>query len=117
MKSAMKLALVLVIALSITVLYAAAPADAAKGKEIFKKSCVGCHGEKGEGKPAIEKMYGVKMNALESREVQGKTDDVLAANMLQPTGKMPAAKISKTEAADVVAFLRTLAQPAGTVKK
>jgi cytochrome c553 len=113
----LKLALVLAIALSISVLYAVAPADAAKGKETFKKSCVMCHGEKGEGKPAIEKMYGVTMRALDSKEVQSKTDDVLVANILQPSGKMKPVNISKTDAADVVAYLRTLAQTAGTVKK
>jgi mono/diheme cytochrome c family protein len=119
MRFAMKLALVLVIALSITILYAAAPADAAKGKEIYKKTCISCHGEKGEVKPAIEKMFG-KMSALDSKEVQSKTDDALITYILQPTGKMKPANISKTDAADVVAFLRTLAQPAqpaGTVKK
>jgi mono/diheme cytochrome c family protein len=117
MKFAMKLALFFMIALSITILYAAAPADAAKGKEIYKKSCVTCHGEKGEIKPAIEKMFTVKMRALDSKEVQSKTDDVLVTNILQPSGKMKPINISKTDTADVVAFLRTLAQPAGTVKK
>ncbi len=112
MKFAIKLALVLVVALSLSLLYATTPADKEKGKEIYTKSCQSCHSETGVAKPAIEKMFG-PMKPLGSKEVQSKTDEELVKNILQPTGKMKPVKLSATEAADVVAFLRTL----GTAKK
>ncbi len=111
MKAAIKLALILVIVLSLSFLYASAPADKVKGKELYAKSCVSCHAETGVAKPAIEKMFSVTMRPLGSKEVQGKTDAELAKNMLQPTGKMKPVKLSEAEAADIVAYLRTLTPP------
>ena len=110
MKVAIKLALILVIVLSLSFLYATAPADKAKGKELYAKSCVSCHGETGVAKPAIEKMF-TTMKPLGSKEVQAKTDADLAKNILQPTGKMKPVKLSEAEAADIVAYLRTLTPP------
>ncbi|MBZ5495504.1 MAG: cytochrome c [Acidobacteriia bacterium] len=109
MKLMLKLALVLVLALSLSLLYAAASGDAKKGKELFTKSCVQCHGEKGEGKAAIEKLYSVKMQPLSSKEAQSKSDEQLMKTILEGSGKMKPVKLSKVEAADVVAFVRTFA--------
>jgi mono/diheme cytochrome c family protein len=109
MNAAIKLALILVIVLSLSFLYAA-PADKAKGKELYVKNCVSCHSETGVAKPAIEKMF-TTMKPLGSKEVQSKTDADLVKNILQPTGKMKAVKLSEAEAADIVAYLRTLTPP------
>jgi mono/diheme cytochrome c family protein len=96
-------------ALSLSLIFAAA-GDAKKGKEIFTKSCMQCHAEKGEGKPAIEKMFSVKMKPLASTEVQAKTDDQIKKIIKEGSGKMKPVVLSEAEQADVVAFLRTLAQ-------
>ena len=73
MKLMLKLALVLVLALSLSLLYAAASGDAKKGKELFTKSCVQCHGEKGEGKAAIEKLFGVTVTGVNTMIAKGKS--------------------------------------------
>lgn len=111
MKFAIKSGLILVMVLSLSLLYAAAPADKEKGKELYAKTCVSCHSETGVAKPAIEKMFAVTMKPLGSKEVQSKTDAELVKNILQPTGKMKPVKLSEAEAADVVAYLRTLTPP------
>ena len=111
MKFAIKLTLVLVIVLSLSFLYAASPADKVKGKELYVKHCVACHSDTGVAKPAIEKMFAVTMKPLGSKEVQSKTDAELVKSILQPTGKMKPVKLSEAEAADVVAYLRTLTPP------
>jgi mono/diheme cytochrome c family protein len=110
MRFTLKLGLTLVLALAVATLFAAGAADAKKGKELYTKSCVQCHGEKGEGKPAIEKLYGVKMVSLASKEAQSIADDQLTKQMLEGKGKMKPVKLSSVEAADIVAFMRTLAQ-------
>ncbi len=109
MRIAIKLAAVMVIVLSLSFLYAATSADKAKGKEIYTARCVSCHSDTGVAKPAIEKMFGVTMRPLGSKEVQSKADAELIKNILQPAGKMKPVKLSEAEAADVVAYLRTLA--------
>jgi hypothetical protein len=59
------------------------------------------------GAPA--KMYNVTQAPLASKEVQAKTDDVLKAVILKGQGKMkPVSGITEKQAADVVAFVRTL---------
>jgi cytochrome c oxidase cbb3-type subunit 3 len=82
--------------------------DAAKGKEIFSHRCAMCHGNSGEGKEAIAKMFHVKMLPFESKEVQSKSDAVLRKDILEGNGKMKPVKLSDQEVNDVVAFLRTL---------
>jgi mono/diheme cytochrome c family protein len=82
---------------------------APEGKEIFTAKCVSCHGPNGEGKPAIAKMFNVTQAPLGSKEVQAKTDDQLKAVILKGQGKMkPVSGITEKQAADVVAFVRTL---------
>ena len=110
MKFTLKLALVLVMVFSLSFLFAAGAGDAKKGKELFAGKCVTCHGDKGEGKPAIEKMLGVKMLPLGSKEVQIMPDDQLQKVMLEGKGKMKPVKLAGAEAANIAAFLRTLAQ-------
>ena len=84
-------------------------AGAAEGKEVYTAKCAPCHGANGEGKAAIAKMYNVTLPALSSKEVQAKTDAQLQAVILKGQGKMkPVAGITEKQAADVVAFLRTL---------
>ncbi|MFH1574430.1 MAG: cytochrome c [Acidobacteriota bacterium] len=99
------LGLVVALVLCVTLL---AAGDAAKGKELYMSKCATCHGNTGEGKAAIARMFKVEMKALSAKEVQDMKDDALKATMLKGVGKMKAVSISDKEAADVVEFMRTL---------
>jgi cytochrome c2 len=81
--------------------------DAAKGKELFSR-CAVCHGDSGEGKEAIAKMFGVTMPPLASKEVQSLSDAALKKIIEEGKGKMKAVKMSDQEMTDVIAFLRSL---------
>jgi mono/diheme cytochrome c family protein len=84
-------------------------AGAAEGKEVYIAKCAPCHGPNGEGKAAIAKMYNVTMPALASKEVQAKTDAQLQQVILKGQGKMkPVSGVTEKQAADVIAFVRTL---------
>jgi mono/diheme cytochrome c family protein len=84
-------------------------AGAPEGKEVYTAKCAPCHGANGEGKAAIAKMYNVTQAPLASKEVQAKTDDQLKEVILKGQGKMkPVSGVTDKQAADVVAFIRTL---------
>jgi mono/diheme cytochrome c family protein len=84
-------------------------AGAPEGKEIYTAKCAPCHGANGEGKAAIAKMFNVTQAPLASKEVQAKSDDQLKQVILKGQGKMkPVAGVTEKQAADVVAFVRTL---------
>jgi len=86
---------------------AAEKGDAARGKELFKR-CAACHGDSGEGREAIAKMFGVTMHPLSSKEVQSLNDAALKKVILEGKGKMMPLKLSDVEVEDVIAFVRTL---------
>ena len=84
-------------------------AGAPEGKEVYTAKCAPCHGANGEGKAAIAKMYNVVQAPLASKEVQAKTDVQLQQVILKGQGKMkPVSGVTDKQAADVVAFVRTL---------
>ena len=84
-------------------------AGTTEGKEVFDKSCKGCHGAQGQGNPGIAKMMKVEMKALSSKEVQAKSDAELKQVITKGSGKMrPIASLSSQQVDDVVAFIRTL---------
>lgn len=99
--------LVLPLALALPVF---AAGDAAAGKGLYEKNCTRCHLIDGAPKAAIAKMMKVEMKHLGSKEVQGKTDAVLAKESKEGVGKMKAIAISDAEATNIVAFIRTLKQ-------
>ena len=99
---------ILFVALIVPVwLLAAQKGDAAKGKQVFSR-CSVCHGDSGEGKEAIAKSFGVTMKALGSKEVQSLDDAALKKGIIEGKGKMKPVSLTDQEAADVIAFLRTL---------
>jgi mono/diheme cytochrome c family protein len=102
------LVVVLVVAglIAAPALWAAGNAEA--GKVLYDKKCVACHAKAGEGNPGMAKMLKVEMKALGSKEVQAKSDADLKKEILEGTGKMKAVKLTEEEAANVIAFLRTL---------
>ncbi len=104
------------IALTILTLAAASPrmlaaGDATAGKALFQTTCKTCHGQQGEGNPMIAKALKVTIPVLGSKEVQSKSDDQLKKAVLEGEGKMkPVPNVSAKQAADVIAFVRTLAK-------
>ena len=103
---AMKLTQIILIALVLSC--TANAADVAAGKAAYDKSCKKCHGGDGTPNPTIAKMMKVEMKALSSKEVQGKSDAALKKETMEGVGKMKAIAVSDAEAANIVAFLRTL---------
>jgi cytochrome c2 len=99
-------ALSLVLLLPLLVL-AAEKGNAANGKEVFKR-CAPCHGDSGEGKEAIAKMFGVTMHPFSSKEVQSLDDAALKKIVSEGKGKMQPVNLSATDIDDLIAFLRTL---------
>ena len=84
-------------------------AGATEGKEVYDKSCKGCHGATGQGNPGLAKMMKVEMKPLGSKEVQDKSDADLKKIITQGTGKMkPVASVTGKQIDDVIAFVRTL---------
>jgi mono/diheme cytochrome c family protein len=81
--------------------------DAAKGKVLFSR-CSVCHGDSGEGKDAIAKAYGVQMKAMSSKEVQSLDDAALKKVISEGKGKMKPVSLSDQEAANIIAFVRSL---------
>ena len=88
-------------------IYAVEKGNAVKGKEVFSR-CAVCHGDSGEGKEAIAKMFGVRMPHLGSKEAQSLDDAALKKVIVEGKGKMKPVKLTDQEAADLIAFLRTL---------
>lgn len=108
MKSWLKGGFVLSLVLLVPLL-AVGGGDAAKGKPVFTSKCATCHGAAGEGKDAIAKMFKVEVRPLGSKEAQARPDAELRKIITEGNGKMKPVKLSDEEAADVVAYLRTLA--------
>jgi len=77
-------------------------AGAAEGKALYDTKCKGCHKPDGSGMPAM------KMRALGSAEVQAKSDADLQKDITGGTGKMKPQQVTDAQAADLVAFIRTL---------
>jgi mono/diheme cytochrome c family protein len=79
------------------------------GKTAYAKKCASCHGDKGEGKPAIAKTMKVEFRHLGSKEIQDKSDAELAKSITDGSGKMkPVKGLSEGEVKAVVAYVRTL---------
>jgi cytochrome c553 len=85
----------------------AAKGDAAKGKTVFAR-CAACHGDSGEGKEAIAKMFGVTIHPFSSKEVQSLDDAALKKVIVEGKGKMRPVALSDPDVEDVIAFLRSL---------
>jgi mono/diheme cytochrome c family protein len=102
------LALLTLVGLVAAPLVAAGNAEA--GGKLYGTKCASCHAKDGAGNPGIAKALKVELRHLGAKEVQAKTDADLKKEMVEGTGKMKPVKLTDTEAADVVSFLRTLKQ-------
>jgi mono/diheme cytochrome c family protein len=90
-----------------SLLHAQKKGDSDKGKALFNR-CAVCHGDSGEGKEAIGKMFGITMPKLGSKEAQSKDASALKNIILEGKGKMKGVSLSDQEVEDVIAYLRTL---------
>ncbi len=88
-----------------------AAADAKAGKDVYDRSCRVCHGDQGQGNPAVAKAMKAAILDLRSKAVQDKTDAALSSVVEKGAGKMrPVAGLSKSQVEDVVAYVRALAK-------
>ena len=115
MKSLVKLVMVVAVAMAVAmVLSLALPqtafsgGDAEKGKALYTAKCKMCHAAEGEGNPGMAKALKVEIKALGSKEVQAMKDAELKKDFTEGNGKMKPVKLTDEEAANVIAFLRTL---------
>lgn len=84
-------------------------AGAAEGQAMFTTKCKTCHGPTGAGNPTMAKVLKVEIKDLGSADVQKKSDDELKKNSTEGLGKMkPVAGLTPADAANVVAYIRTL---------
>ena len=109
MKTWLSFGLILLLPMAVSAL-AAGKGDATAGKALYSSKCAPCHGASGEGKEAIGKMFKVQMPHLGSKEVQAKSDAELRKNISEGNGKMKPVKLSDEEAANVIAYVRSLAK-------
>jgi mono/diheme cytochrome c family protein len=101
----------MVIAVAAAPVVVLAAGDSGAGKLIYDKKCASCHGKTGEGNPAIAKSLKVELRPLGSKEVQSKSDDELRKLIVEGTAKKkPVKGLTEEDLANVVAYLRTLAQ-------
>lgn len=99
--------LIAVAFMCMTVAFAAG--DAAKGKEVYQKTCQKCHGADHKGNPAIAKSLKVEFKDLAGKEVQAMKDDELKKLSLGPTEKKkPVKGVSPAQLDDVVSYIRSL---------
>ena len=87
----------------------ALPAKAQTGGEaLYKAKCAGCHGADGKGETTVGKANNVR--DLGSADVQGQSDEAIAAIINNGKGKMPAygKSLKPEQIKDLVAYLRTL---------
>jgi mono/diheme cytochrome c family protein len=80
-------------------------AGATEGKEVFTAKCKGCHGADGTPPAGMAKAMGIKP----MKDVQALTDAQMQEAVLKGKGKMkPISGVTEKQAADVIAFVRTL---------
>lgn len=98
---------------------AAGAGDAAKGKEIYAKSCATCHGPAGKGDGAAAAALNPKPQDLTNKATISKLDDAAMFNMIAKggvaAGKSPLmppfnGQLKDQDIKDVIAHLRSLAK-------
>jgi mono/diheme cytochrome c family protein len=97
-----------------------APESIAKGKEIFTKTCVVCHGDKGDGKgPAGAALNPPPANFTDKKAMDTMTDGELFWKMSKGDGSAMASyekQISETDRWNLVNYIRTFS-PGAPEKK
>ena len=89
-----------------------APGTLAAGQAVFYDKCATCHGETGEGNPAVARALKTTQPYLYGETVQGKTDADLRRIIIMGSGKMkPVVGLGDTDFGNVITFVRTLKRP------
>jgi cytochrome c6 len=78
------------------------------GEPLYKAKCAACHGADGKGETTVGKAS--KVRDLGSADVQGQSDDAIAAIIGNGKGKMPAygKSLKPEQIKDLVAYIRSL---------
>jgi creatinine amidohydrolase len=74
-----------------------AAAQGGTGKELYAKKCGTCHGDKGEGKPAVAKMLKIEFRHLGSKEVQTQSNEDLNKVIIKGIEKMKPAGVDEAD--------------------
>jgi len=85
--------------------------DARRGREIFRQSCVACHGARGKGNGVLAKVLGVKMIDYTSKSLAKITDEEIITTITKGKGEfMPSwnGTLSSEEIKDVASYIRTM---------
>ena len=86
--------------------------NAAAGQALYAAQCRKCHGDQGQGNPAMYRLVKATVVHLGSREAQDKPDETIRKSIVEGVGKMkPVSGLTTQQANDLVAFMRTLKQP------
>jgi len=105
------LALALIVGLPAQFAFAA-DGDPAKGKVVFEKLCVICHGAQGKGDGPAGQMMMPRPTDFTSPKIKGKPDSDLFKSIQdgRPPTTMPAFKeqLSAQQISDVLAYIRSL---------
>lgn len=102
--------LLLLLVLTVPLMVALGEGDVEKGKAVFGR-CSICHGDSGQGNPAIAKALDAQIPDLASKEVQELDDAALKKVILEGKDKMQPVHLSDTEVDDVISFMRSLKKP------
>ncbi len=103
----------------VTAARAAETGNAAKGKEIFAKSCGTCHGNTGKGDGPAGAALNPKPKDLSDKTYVSKLDDTYLTNIIgkggAAVGKSPLmppfnGPLKEQDIKDVIAFIRSLAK-------
>lgn len=87
--------------------------DARRGREIFRQSCVACHGPRGEGNGVLAQILDAKMINYRTKKLAEVTDEQLITIITNGKGEfMPPwmGTLSNEEIKDVAAYVRGLYQ-------
>lgn len=98
---------------------AGGPGNAAKGKEIFVKSCGTCHGNTGKGDGPAGAALNPKPKDLTDKAYMSKLDDTYLTNIIgkggPAIGKSPLmppfnGSLKEQDIKDIIAYIRSLAK-------
>ena len=85
--------------------------DVRRGREIFRQTCVACHGPRGEGNGVLAKILEVKMINFRTKALAEVTDATIIRAITSGQGElMPSwsGTLSSEEIKDAAAFIRSL---------